>query len=341
MNNGWRNRFSAVGQHDGDRGDHAVGRARRGVPPLHPAAPAVQPHAGRADGRRPTDVRLRAVADHPGPGQPHPDPVRGDREDARVRLGDVGLLGDDPVGDVPVQPGPFDLRLLQPGLAVAHHHGYPAGVLGDAQRARHEWVEAQVVEDALAQRLDQVDRRDAQLVPVPDRLGQVPRRGQAVGVSTNPKMRPARAATTEAVVRSPVNRHTAARSTRPPSSGAAGTRLKIASARLVTARYAATATTSRLAPVADSAPVSAPKRPPSTALVPGPTTAMANSAPGVRGSLRSSATPPSSQSVIASTWTPLARATRACASSWTRMDARNSAAATSPAAKYRAALCPG
>src|SRR6266511_3709467 len=38
-------------------------------------------------------------------------------------------------------------------------------------------------------------------------------------MSTNPKMRPARAATTEAFVRSPVNRHTAARSTRPPSSG--------------------------------------------------------------------------------------------------------------------------
>ena len=57
---------------------------------------------------------------------------------------------------------------------------------------------------------------------------------------TKPRIRPARAAFTAAACRSPRNCHNAARSTRPPSSGAAGMRLNTASTALVAARYIST-----------------------------------------------------------------------------------------------------
>src|SRR5690554_4709205 len=159
-------------------------------------------------------------------------------------------------------------------------------------------------------------------------------------ISANPKKRPARVAITAARARSPVAFHTAARSTRPPSSGAAGTRLNSASSTLIAARYASVAVV-RPSPTTTSETTEVtPNSPPSTRLVAGPTAATARSAPGERGSPRSSATPPSSHNTIRSTLMPLAWATTAWDSSWTRTDATSSTAAVAPARTYRQAGWP-
>src|SRR5690606_2834031 len=160
-------------------------------------------------------------------------------------------------------------------------------------------------------------------------------------ISANPKKRPARAATTAARARSPVAFHTAARSTRPPSSGAAGTRLNSASSTLMNARYNSVAVTRPSPTTTSEITEVTPNSPPSTRLVAGPTAATARSAPGERGSPRSSATPPSSHNTIRSTLMPLAWATTAWDSSWTRTDATSSTAAVAPARTYRQAGWPG
>lgn len=70
---------------------------------------------------------------------------------------------------------------------------------------------------------------------------------------------------------------------------------------------------------------------PRSRLVNGPTAAMRRSAPGERGFPLSWATPPSSQSLMLSTWIPLRRARTACATSWASTEARNRMAAATAA----------
>src|SRR5688572_26208873 len=100
------------GQDGGDGLDGAFGYAGGADAAFGPLAAAVYPDAGDADGGGAADVGFGAVTDQPGATQPHPGPLRGDLEDARVGLAAVDLLRDHPVGDEAVQAGTPDLRLL-------------------------------------------------------------------------------------------------------------------------------------------------------------------------------------------------------------------------------------
>lgn len=155
-------------------------------------------------------------------------------------------------------------------------------------------------------------------------------------ISTAPSTQPARAATTDAFVRSPVAFHTAARSSRPPSSGAAGSALKTASSTLMPASQASEPSSSPSTPATASTTAIAPKKSPISRLTSGPTPAMRSSAPGSRASPRSSATPPKSQRVIPPTSSPLRLATIACDTSWASRPRKKTTAAASPARTYAA-----
>ncbi len=112
-------------------------------------------------------------------------------------------------------------------------------------------------------------------------------------------------------MRSPQWRHKPARRMRPPSSGAAGIRLKAASRRLIFHNHDSTSTGSPWPPAAEITSWAAPNPTASTTLVPGPTAAMRKSAPAVWASPSSWATPPNIHRVIDRTPTPLCLATNA------------------------------
>ncbi len=144
---------------------------------------------------------------------------------------------------------------------------------------------------------------------------------------TKPRIRPTRAAFTAAVCLLPRHCHSAARSTRPPSSGAAGIKLKTPSVALATAKYINTPKGSPALPNHAIPPAARPKTTAKAKLVSGPTIAMRKSAPGVRASPLSWATPPRSHSTMLSTSMPFRRATSECASSCANSDPMNSSAA--------------
>src|SRR5439155_14186493 len=114
-----------------------------------------------------------AVADHPGAAQRHADPVGGDLEDPGVGLADAGGLRDDPVRDVPVQPGLDDDGLLHAGHAVGDHHRDPAGVPGDLEGTGDQRVEPDVRDQAVPDLVDDLVDRRGQQVPDADGCGYV------------------------------------------------------------------------------------------------------------------------------------------------------------------------
>jgi len=101
-------------------------------------------------------------------------------------------------------------------------------------------------------------------------------------------------------------RQRSARSTRPPSNGAAGIRLKIPSSRFIHASQPSAHAHSAAPPTWWSRATKTPKTPASTKLVTGPTAAMRASTPGDSASPSSSDTPPNSQNVMRRTPMPLA-----------------------------------
>ncbi len=162
-----------------------------------------------------------------------------------------------------------------------------------------------------------------------------------VTTMSQPSARPAAEASRVARSRSPVRCHKYARSSRPPSSGAAGSALKTASRTLIAASQANASTTSPDVWSASSPAATPASTPPATRLVRGPTPAMRSSAAGVGASSRRRAAPPSIHRVMPSTWTPLRRATTACASSCASSEARKTTAASRASAQYTTAGWPG
>ena len=142
----------------------------------------------------------------------------------------------------------------------------------------------------------------------------------ATTTRAHPNTCPDRADQTAALNRSPVMRHKTARSSRPPSRGAAGITLNTASSRLMPPSQASAATTTPPTPAACSSQARSQNAPPRIRLTSGPTPAMRISAPGSATSPCSRDTPPSSHSVMPSTSSPLRRATSECASSWASRD---------------------
>lgn len=130
-----------------------------------------------------------------------------------------------------------------------------------------------------------------------------------------PNPRPAAAAPAAALARSPVRHHRKARSSRPPSSGAAGTELNSASRRLITASHVSASLASPGPAEVSTSHAPSAKPPPRTRLTSGPTPAIRSSAAGVDASDLSLATPPRSHSTMSSTSTLFRRATTAWASS--------------------------
>ena len=131
--------------------------------------------------------------------------------------------------------------------------------------------------------------------------------------------------------RLPVVFQMAERSSRPPSSGKPGTRLKTASSRLVQARYPsvpASGADSTSRPRLETIPNS----PARSALVIGPTSAIRNSSPGPRESTLARVAPPNRNRVMSWTRIPRAWETSAWASSWTSTEPKNSTVAPTPSA---------
>ena len=148
-------------------------------------------------------------------------------------------------------------------------------------------------------------------------------------------------------LRLPVRHQAIARAMRPPSSGNAGTRLKISTKRLIEPSQAimtaapealvllwasAAWRSSPEAAITRKAPTQA-----STiaAVTRGPAIAILNSVPGVSESFSSRAKPPNIHSVIPETPIPCRRATKAWPSSCSRIEAKKSAALAT-ARKYGA-----
>ena len=205
--------------------------------------------------------------------------------------------------------------------------------------------------------------RSAAAVPVMNRpmtiVHRPPRSAPITSSSTpnpirpKPMIRPRRAASSDARSRSRPKRQAIARTIRPPSSGAPGSRLNTASTRFTRASHAAASATSATpdpaapaatsdsaAPAATPEPATAgsahaarPNIPPSTRLTTGPDPAMRSSCPGVGASPSSLATPPSSHSVMPATRTPARWAKTACASSCASSEPKNRRATLMPAAQ--------
>ena len=158
-------------------------------------------------------------------------------------------------------------------------------------------------------------------------------------IRSAPKAWPTPAAQRVALVKSRVAAHSAARSTRPPSRGNPGIRLKRPIMMLMGPSQSSTAANGPtlwnvrsgaaaskiLGPARAAPPTSASA--PMTRLVSGPTTVISSSARGERGSPRMWATPPKMNRVMPATGTPFARPTSACDSSCARIDSTNSTAA--------------
>ena len=87
------------------------------------------------------------------------------------------------------------------------------------------------------------------------------------------------------------------------------------------------------ATTASNANASPPNIAASASVVAGPAAATRNSSPAVRGSELSFETPPSTHSVMPSTFWPWRRATTEWASSWASTDAKNRITASTAAAK--------
>ena len=136
----------------------------------------------------------------------------------------------------------------------------------------------------------------------------------------HPNTCPDRADQAAALSLSPVMRHRTARSSRPPSSGAAGITLNTARMTLMPPSQASAATTTPPTPDACSSQASSKNTAPKTRLTSGPTPATRTSAAGSGISPCSRDTPPSNHKVMPSTLRPLRRATSEWASSWASSD---------------------
>ena len=157
-------------------------------------------------------------------------------------------------------------------------------------------------------------------------------------IRTMPSIRPARAATIAARSRSPRRHHSTARRTRPPSSGAPGSRLNTASITLTQASQTS-AVPGR--PDVPTARASAALTRPMPRLVAGPASATSPSARAVGLGPPSWVNPPSIHRVIRSTLMPYARATRACASSWARRLRKKTSEVATAASQYAVGVSPG
>ncbi len=146
-------------------------------------------------------------------------------------------------------------------------------------------------------------------------------------ISSVPRERPLRAATVAARKRSPVRHQTIARSTRPPSSGAPGSRLNNASTILVAASQPSAAVTALPGSTVDAVAAAARNTTPKARLVAGPAIAIRKSLRASRGSSPNSDAPPNSHSTIRSTRTRWRRATIEWASSWAVREMNNTTAA--------------
>jgi len=153
----------------------------------------------------------------------------------------------------------------------------------------------------------------------------VPRmiRRRLTTTSVIPSAIPSTLVTSVARRRSCSTRHSTACSRRPPSSGAAGSRLKAASPRFNQPMSPASSPTAAAASPAGSrsAPVATSPAPAAiTMLIHGPVAATANSSRGVRPWPDSSVAPPSANRVMPPTCSPRRRAATACPSSCARTD---------------------
>jgi hypothetical protein len=153
-------------------------------------------------------------------------------------------------------------------------------------------------------------------------------------MSSRPKERPPSTAHRVAFMRSPVTPHAIARKTRPPSSGKPGIRLKIASTRLMSARYSATSITGAPRSRLPASRPSNAKSPAIMRLARGPTPAISSSSRGESGSRRMRAIPPKMKRVMPSTGMPFARDTRACESSCARSEEKKSSVPARPMTMY-------
>jgi len=117
------------------------------------------------------------------------------------------------------------------------------------------------------------------------------------------------------------------RSTRPPSSGKAGNRLKTATTVFKPTRYNAMAAIEGSGPSRSSAFQTTQKNAASAKLANGPTMAIMNSALGLGGSCFISETPPRANNVIPAIGTRRLWAIRACMSSWTSTEPKRKRAA--------------
>lgn len=158
--------------------------------------------------------------------------------------------------------------------------------------------------------------------------------------SSQPKTCPLRPAARCARSWSPVRHHTAAWSTRPPSSGAAGSRLNTPRRRLAPPSHRSTAAGTER-PNNAYVPIPAARAAPPTArLASGPLTATTNAARAVLGrSIR--VIPPSAHSVMSWTGMPARRPVSACAASWTTRLAISSSAPASAPSVYTLEDSPG
>ena len=139
-----------------------------------------------------------------------------------------------------------------------------------------------------------------------------------------------REATSVAQCKSPFIHHSNERNIRPPSVGNAGSKLNIATNKLITERYHKTATTGTPNPKISAACCKTLKRTASRKLAMGPAMAMKNSIFGVLGSSFISATPPKMKSVMPSISSPYFRAMREWENSWIRMETKRPIAPTKP-----------
>ena len=137
---------------------------------------------------------------------------------------------------------------------------------------------------------------------------------------------PTRAATVLAQRRSSPANHSSPRSTRPPSSGYAGTRLKMPSGIFIVASHMPSAATGGA--TSHSIQLTMAASSPMATLVTGPITAISSSARGDGDSRVMCAMPPSRNRLIVRTGMPNLRAARAWPSSWAYRLTTDSSAAT-------------
>ncbi len=128
---------------------------------------------------------------------------------------------------------------------------------------------------------------------------------------------------------------------RPPSSGAAGSRLNTASTPFTTASQPIEAVARPGAPAALRARAATPHRAVRATLTIGPAAAMRHSARGVGASSLRRATPPRIHKSMPSTPTPYRRAATAWPISWARTVAKKAAVVTAPTVQYTHESCPG